>query len=119
MAKPKAQSLNNKQLRCIEYLVKGDKLKQDIAAELGIRRETISAWLKRDDFQAAIKDEMNREFSKMAFKARKKLGELVDSNNPQVALAAAKEVLNKAGYVTTEKVEQSITLQEIEIEIDD
>lgn len=100
--------LNNKQLRCIELLVRGDMLKGDIAEELKIRRETISAWVKREDFQAAMREEMYRQFGAMALKARRKLDALVDDPNPQVALAAAKEVLNKAGYKEKEIIEQEI-----------
>jgi uncharacterized protein YjcR len=110
--------LNNKQLRCIELMITTEMQKQEIASELGIRRETISAWVKREDFQAAMRDEMQREFSQMALKARRKLNELVDSNNPQVALAAAKEVLNKAGYQETQNINQTITT-DITVEIEE
>lgn len=62
---------------------------------------------------------MNRSFSTIATKAKRKLEKLIDSNNQQVALSAAKEVLNKAGYVTVEKIEQEITTHTIEVEIED
>ena len=101
-------ALNQNMLKCIELMITTNMQKQEIAEELGVRRETISAWVKREDFQAAIKEEMHREFGQMAFKARRKLNELVDDKNPQVALGAVKEVLNKAGYMETQKVEQQL-----------
>lgn len=55
----------------------------------------------------------------MATKARRKLGQLIDSDNDSVSLGACKEVLNKAGYLETQKVENTITNKEITIEITD
>lgn len=110
--------LNNKQLKCIELMVYTDKLKGDIAEEIGVRRETISAWQNREDFQDALRQEMQRGFSSMAIKARKRLDKLIDSNNEGIALAASREALNKAGYQETQKVEQNITT-DITIEIED
>ena len=76
----------------------------------------MSVWLADDEFQEALKDEMNRGFQEMARKARRKLDKLIESDNEQVALAASKEVLNKAGYQETQKIEQNITT-DIVIEI--
>lgn len=110
--------LNQKQLRAIEIMVTEPyRLKGDIAKELKVRPETITAWLKREDFQQAIKEENQRCFQSMAAKAVKKLNELLDSKNEGIALAASREVLNKAGYLETQKIEQ--TIQNIEIEIVD
>ena len=109
--------LNNRQLQCIEMMVYSDMLKGDIADKLGVRRETITAWQKREDFQEALKIEMQKGFSSMAIKARKRLDKLIDSNNEGIALAAAREALNKAGYQETQKVEQ--TFRDITIEIED
>ena len=118
MAKRDKDTLNPKQLRCIELMVYTEKLKGDIAKEIGVRRETISVWQKREDFQQGLKEEMHRGFSSMALKARRKLDTLMDSNNPQVSLAASKEVLNKAGYQETQVIEQNINTN-IELEIID
>ena len=110
--------LNQKQLRAIEIMVTEPyRLKGDIAKELKVRAETITAWLKREDFQQAIKEENQRCFQSMAAKAVKKLDQLLDSKNEGIALAASREVLNKAGYLETQKIEQ--TIQNIEVEIVD
>ncbi len=117
MGKAGRKPLNNNHMRCIELMVYSDLLKGQIAEELNVRPETITAWQKREDFQEALRAEMNRGFSSMAVKARKKLEQLIDSSNPQVALAASREVLNKAGYQETQKIEQ--TVREINLEIID
>ena len=96
-------------------LVYTTKQKQEIAEELKVSRATVSQWIKKEEFQQAITDEMKRGFVDIAYKARRRLSELVDSPNEQVALGAIKEALNKAGYQETQKIEQ--TVREINIEI--
>lgn len=108
-------ALNSKQIKAVEMLVYTEKQKQEIAQELKVSNGTISQWIKKPEFQDAIKEEMHRSFGNMAFKARKRLERLIDSNNEGIALAAAREVLNKAGYQETQKIEQ--TLKEITLEI--
>lgn len=108
-------ALSNKQLKAVEMLVYTTMQKQEIAKELKVSNGTISQWIKKEEFQQAIKDEMQRGFVDIAYKARRKLSELIDSQNEQVALGAIKEALNKAGYQETQKIEQ--TLREINIEI--
>lgn len=109
------KKLNNKHLKAIQLLVYSDKLKGDIAEEVGVSRTTLSTWLNEDVFQEGIRAEMHRGFSEMALKARKRLDNLVDDTNSQVALAAAKEVLNKAGYQETTKLEQDIKGADIKV----
>ena len=117
MAKP-LKTLNNKHLKAINLLVYSDLSKGEIAEEVGLSQSHLSVCLADPLFQDGIKEEMHRGFSKMALKARRKLDELVDNSNPQVSLAAVKEVLNKAGYQETQKIEQDIKT-DIKIEIED
>lgn len=108
-------ALTNKQLKAVEMLVYTTMQKQEIAEELKVSRATVSQWVKKEEFQQAITDEMKRGFVDIAYKARRRLSELVDSPNEQIALGAIKEALNKAGYQETQKIEQ--TVREINIEI--
>ena len=110
--------LNANMLKCINMMVYTDKQKQEIARELGVANNCISRWLQREDFQEELKNEMHRGFNSLALKARRRLDQLIDSNNDVVALGACKEVLNKAGYMETQKVEQKIDT-EIKVTIDD
>ena len=110
--------LNANMLKCINMMVYTDKQKQEIARELGVANNCISRWLQREDFQEELKNEMHRGFNSLALKARRRLNQLIDSNNDVVALGACKEVLNKAGYMETQKVEQKIDT-EIRVNIDD
>ena len=110
--------LNSNMLKCINLMVYTDKQKQEIAKELGVANNCISRWLQREDFQEELKKETHRSFSSLALKARRRLDQLIDSNNDVVALGACKEVLNKAGFMETQKVEQKIDT-EIKVTIDD
>lgn len=98
-------ALNNRQLKAVEMLVYTDKKKQEIAEELGISNVTLSNWLNKEEFQEAIHKEMLRSFSHLATKAKRKMEQLLDSNQDSVAFAAAKEILNKAGYAETQTIE--------------
>lgn len=111
-------ALSNKKLKAIDMLVYTKMQKQEIAEELKVSPSTISVWQKDDEFQEALKEEMQRGFKDMAIKARRKLDKLMDSDNEGIALAASREVLNKAGYNEVQKIEQTIT-SDITIEITD
>ena len=110
-------ALNNRQLQAVELLVYTNKLKQEIAEEVGVSGTTMSTWLKKPEFQDAIKAEMARAFQPLAYKARRRLEGLIESENEQVALSASKDALDRAGYGATQKVENTITNKEITIEI--
>lgn len=101
-------ALNQNMLKCIQLMVYTDMQKQEICKELGVAGNAISRWQAREDFQEALQKEMHKGFKDLAVKARRKLGQLIDSNNDGVALGACKEVLNKAGYMETQKIEQQI-----------
>lgn len=100
--------LNANMVRCIQLMVYTDMSKGDICKELGVAPNAISRWQQRDDFNEALRDEMHKGFDALAIKARRKLDSLMDSKNDGVALGACKEVLSKAGYDATQKVEQKV-----------
>ena len=100
--------LSAKMLKCINLMVYTDMKKQEIAEELNVAGNTISRWMDREDFQDELRNEMHRGFNSLALKARKKLDKLMDSNNDVVALGACKEVLNKAGYMETQKIDANV-----------
>ena len=108
-------ALTNKQLKAVEMLVYTTMQKQEIAKELNVSNGTISQWVKKPEFDEAIRNEMHKAFAQDAMKARRKMSELINSNNEGIALAASRELLNKAGYQEKQIVET--TLREINIEI--
>lgn len=105
--------LNANMLECIQLMVYTDLKKQEIAEKLGTTGTTISRWQQRDDFQEELHKEMHKGFGSLALKARRKLDTLMDSKNDVVVLGACKEVLNKAGYMETQKVEANVSGNQI------
>ena len=110
--------LNANMIRCSQLMVYTDMSKGDICKELGVAPNAISRWQQRDDFNEALRDEMHKGFDALAIKARRKLDSLMDSKNDGVALGACKEVLSKAGYDATQKVEQKVD-NIIRVSVDD
>lgn len=110
-------ALNQRMQKAVELLVHTKMQKQEIAKELKVSGTTLSLWQRREDFQEALKAEMNRAFQPLAYKARQRLNDLIDSKNEQVALAASKDALDRAGYGATQRVENTITNKDITIEI--
>ena len=110
-------ALNSRQLKAVELLVHTNKTNQEIAKELNVTNVTVSNWLSKEEFQAAVQKEMRRSFSYLATKAKQRMEQLLNSNQDAVAFAAAKEILNKAGYNEVQKVEQEIKTQVINLEI--
>lgn len=110
-------ALNQRMQKAVELLVHTKMQKQEIAAELKVSSTTLSLWQRREDFQEALKTEMNRAFQPLAYKARQRLNDLIDSKNEQVALSASKDALDRAGYGATQRVENTITSKDITIEI--
>ncbi len=110
-------ALTKQHMEAIQMLVYEKMQKQEIAEKLGVSRTTFSLWQRREDFQEALNAEMHRAFQPLAYKARQRLNDLIDSRNEQVALAASKDALDRAGYGATQKVENTITNKEINIEI--
>lgn len=108
--------MNANMLKCIQMMVYTDKQKQEIAQELKVSGTTVSRWQDREDFQQELRNEMHRGFNSLALKARRRLEELIDSKNDGVALGACKEVLNKAGYMETQKLEVKDTTINVAIE---
>ena len=109
--------LNKKMLKAIEIMVhQPERTKGSIAEELKVSRTTMSQWVKREDFQQALREENQRCFKSLAAKAIYKLQTLMDSDNERIVLDASKEILNKAGYQEITKIEQDIK-SEIVIEI--
>lgn len=111
--------LNQNQIKAIELLVTTKMLKGDIAKAVGVSSGQISRWFNKEEFIKELEKANRRAFSRAATKAQRRLEELVDSKNEQVALGASKELLNYAGYKPTEKVEQKVESTTIHISVDE
>ena len=99
-------------------MVYSDMTQLEICKEIGVSKNTISSWLKKDCFQEELKKETQRSLNGLAQKATRRLNKLLDSKNDMVALGACKEVLNKGGFKEVDKVEQNTTIT-FDVEVDE
>ena len=96
--------LNSKQLKCIELMVSGENTQKEISKALKVSEVTICNWKKNaefmDEYNSALKDSI-REVAAKAFKTQVKL---LTAQSEMVRYMAAKDILDRAGFKPTEKV---------------
>ncbi len=99
------QPLDIRHFKAISLLVHNDLTDAEIANELSISPSTLTNWKKREDFQEIVLKECKNKFKDLAPKAVTKMGKLLESSNQVVQLNSAKEILDRAGMIVTQKVE--------------
>ena len=103
--------LNPKQVKCLSLMIKGDMTDKDIAASINITQKTICDWKKNcKEFQDEYNALMRNSLQYAAPKAFRKQLALLNSMNDMVAHLAAKDIMDRAGFNPTEKVEQQIDM---------
>lgn len=101
------KKLTAKQKKAIQMLIYDGLKKCEVAEKLNIDPHTVSRWLNPDitpafvdaydkELEKAASDRQRR-YKSAAQKAVDKLVELLDSYNPNTALAACKDILDRAG----------------------
>lgn len=102
------KQLSGKQRKAIDLLINSGKKNGEIADELKISKATLSNWLNPDKTPAFIEEydrqlkiadaARQRVYKSKAQKVLERLVELSESrDNKKVALAACKEILDRAG----------------------
>lgn len=110
--------LNPKQVKCLELMIKGDMTDKDIAAAINITQKTICEWKKNNkEFQDEYNSLMRSSLQYAAPKAFRKQMALLDSKNDMVAHLAAKDIMDRAGFNPTDKLEMDVDM-ELNINID-
>ena len=99
-------------------MIRGDMTDQAIAAEINVTPKTICEWKKKNkEFQDEYNKLMRTSLQYAAPKAFKKQISLLDSKNDMVAHLAAKDIMDRAGFNPTDKVEQQVDM-ELNITVD-
>lgn len=114
----KDRPLTPKQVDAAHYLVFSDLTINEVADIVEVNVATIYRWKNDVRFQNEMRKNMYKRFGDMAVKAAARLNKLIDCKQDAVAFAACKEVLNKAGFKETDKIEQSTT-QTIKVDVAD
>lgn len=109
------EKMKSKQMLAIEKFVENPFAQQkQIAAEIGVGENTISRWLKDEEFIAKLNQRMNEEWEFAINKAKKKVVQLLEDDNPTIAFNASKLILDK---IMPDRVESGLVVR-IEIEED-
>lgn len=97
--------LNSKQLKCIGMMALGEMTQKEMSKELNVSEATICNWKKNaefmDEYNSALKDSI-REVAAKAFKTQVKL---LSAQSEMVRYMAAKDILDRAGFKATEKLD--------------
>ncbi len=91
----------------------------DVANAVKVSQQTLSAWVNhnelfmriRNEEEAKAESERKRRYKGTAQVAINKLIELIESTDDKVALAACKDILDRAGDKPSDKVNLSGTLE--------
>lgn len=107
--------LNKKQKKCIELLVSGDMSQNEIAKTIGVIPGTISDWKNKDEFREEYERANKIVINSIVPKAVQTVKSLLNANSEQVRLAAAKDVLDRAGYKAQDdiKLNANITSEKL------
>ena len=103
--------LKPKQVKCLELMVRGDMTDKEIAESINITQKTICEWKKKcKEFQDEYNSLMRSSLQYAAPKAFRKQMALLNSNNDMVAHLAAKDIMDRAGFNPTDKIEQQVDM---------
>ena len=93
----------------VVLLVTTEMTQREIAAELNISEVTLSRWKKTDEFKK-LRQEIREQYLDDAVEpAMRKMRQLLDAKSEMVQYQAAKDILDRAGYNPTEKIEAEIS----------
>ena len=111
--------LNPKQIKCLELMIQGNMTDKEIAESINVAQKTICEWKKNNkEFQDEYNSLMRSSLQYAAPKAFRKQLSLLNSKNDMVAHLAAKDIMDRAGFSPTEKIEMDMDVSPIVIKND-
>lgn len=111
--------LSTKQRKCLELMFSGDMTQAEIAASLKVSKQTISNWKKNAEFNKEFANGNRALINALVPKAIKKEAALLDAESEQVQLAAAKDILDRAGYTTPKEEIDTAQLDKLDNILDE
>ncbi len=99
--------LNSKQMKCIEYMIEGDKTQKEIAGILHVTEATICNWKKSDEFITEYITSLKSSMKEVAVKAFQTEVALLRARSEMVSLMAAKDILDRAGFKPDDNINVS------------
>ena len=90
--------LKPRQKKCIKMLVSGTMTQADVAAALKVSEQTICNWKKNEKFAEELAAANRLVISSLVPAAVQRTKALLNAESEAVQLAAAKDILDRAGY---------------------
>lgn len=110
--------LKPKQIKCLQLMISGVMTDKEIAEAINVTPKTVCEWKKSNaEFQDEYNALMRSSLQYAAPKAFRKQMSLLNSKNDMVAHLAAKDIMDRAGFNPTDKVEQQVDM-ELNVKID-
>jgi predicted DNA-binding protein YlxM (UPF0122 family) len=101
--------LNPKQTKCLQLMIQGDMTDKAIAESINVSQKTICDWKKNcTEFQETYNSLMRSSLQYAAPKAFRKQMALLGSKNDMVAHLAAKDIMDRAGFNSVDKIELEV-----------
>ena len=111
-------ALKPKQIKCLQLMVQGEMTDKAIAEAINVSQKTICDWKKNcKEFQDEYNSLMRGCLQYAAPKAFRKQMSLLNSKNDMVAHLAAKDIMDRAGFNPSDKVEMDVDM-DLNISID-
>lgn len=100
--------LNNNQLKVIELMYETKMTREEIANKVGVGTRTISRWKnENEEFQEAMNNYAHKSIVNAVPKALGTMIGLLNARSELVRFNAAKDLLDRAGFAPTDKVDLS------------
>ena len=102
--------LKPRQKKCIEMLVSGAMTQADVAAALKVSEQTICNWKKNEEFAEELAAANRLVISSLVPAAVQRTKALLNAESEAVQLAAAKDILDRAGYKPQDNIKLNADL---------
>jgi transcriptional regulator with XRE-family HTH domain len=102
------KALKPKQVQAISLMVSEGLSYIEVAERIGVHRSTLWRWLDDATFCDELNRQLNKKITQLASKTTATILDLMEhANSEKVRLEAAKELSHLAGYIPTQKIEQT------------
>ena len=97
--------LTRKQKKCIEMMLSGDFTQKEIAGKIKVSEQTICNWKKNvPEFMQEYESSLREGIREAAAKAFQTQVRLLNSKSSMTQHLAAKDILDRAGFKTDDKI---------------
>ena len=100
--------LNPKQRKCIEFMIEGNMTQKQMAEQLNVTENTISNWKKNEEFMSEYNTTLKSNINAVAAKAFSTQMKLLSARSEMVKYMVSKDILDRAGFKPSDKIDLSV-----------